>query len=44
MLTTKQKPLEKILEYLDGERIKEHLLVIAPDTYPQVRNCLQEIF
>ncbi len=30
-------------EYLDGQKINDHLLVIAPDIYSQVRNCLQEI-
>jgi len=30
-------------EYLDGQRIDDHLLVVAPDTYSQVRTYLQEI-
>ena len=30
-------------EYLDGQKINDHLLVMAPDIYSQVRNCLQEI-
>lgn len=29
-------------EYLDGQRIDDHLLVVAPDTYSQVRNYLQK--
>jgi myo-inositol-1(or 4)-monophosphatase len=29
-------------EYLDGQRIDDHLLIAAPDTYSQVRNYLQE--
>jgi myo-inositol-1(or 4)-monophosphatase len=29
-------------EYLDEQRIEEHLLVVSPDNYSQVRNCLQE--
>jgi len=30
-------------EYLDEQRIEEHLLIVAPDNYSQVRNCLKEI-
>jgi len=30
-------------EYLDGQRIDDHLLVVAPDTYSQARKYLQEI-
>ncbi len=30
-------------EYMDGQRIDDHLLVVAPDTCLQVRNYLQEI-
>ena len=30
-------------EYLDGQKINDHLLVMAPDIYSQVRKCLQEI-
>ncbi len=30
-------------EYLDGQKINDHLLVMAPDIYSQVRNCIQEI-
>jgi len=30
-------------EYLDGQRIDDHLLVVAPDTCSQVRTYLQEI-
>jgi myo-inositol-1(or 4)-monophosphatase len=30
-------------EYLDGRKINDHLLVMAPDIYSQVRNCIQEI-
>ena len=30
-------------EYMEGKRIKEPLLVVAPDTYSQVRDCLREI-
>ena len=30
-------------EYLDGQRIDDHLLVVAPDTYSQARTYLQEI-
>jgi myo-inositol-1(or 4)-monophosphatase len=30
-------------EYLDEQRIEDHLLVVSPDNYSQVRNCLQEI-
>lgn len=29
-------------EYIDGQRIDDHLLVVAPEIYPQVRNYLQE--
>jgi myo-inositol-1(or 4)-monophosphatase len=29
-------------EYLDGQRIDDHLLVVAPDTHSQVRNYLQK--
>lgn len=28
-------------EYLDGQRIDDHLLVAAPDNFTQVRDCLQ---
>jgi hypothetical protein len=28
-------------EYLDGQKIDEHLLVAAPGNFMQVRNCLQ---
>lgn len=28
-------------EYLDGQRIDEHLLVASPDTFMQVRGCLR---
>ena len=28
-------------EYLDGQRIDEHLLVSSPDTFMQVRDCLR---
>ncbi|MBW1678852.1 MAG: inositol monophosphatase [Deltaproteobacteria bacterium] len=31
-------------EYLEGQRIEDPLLIAAPDIYPQVRNCLQEIY
>lgn len=31
-------------EYLDGEKIGGHLLVTPPDSYSQVRDCLQETF
>ena len=30
-------------DYLDGERIDDHLLVAGPDTYSEVRSYLQEI-
>jgi len=30
-------------EYLDGQKIQHHLLVMAPEIYSQVRNCIQEI-
>lgn len=30
-------------EYLDGQKIKDHLIVMAPDIYSQVRSCLHEI-
>jgi len=30
-------------EYLDEQRIEDHLLVVSPDNYSQVSNCLQEI-
>jgi myo-inositol-1(or 4)-monophosphatase len=30
-------------EYLDGQKIDDHLLVSAPDTHAQVRQCLQEV-
>jgi myo-inositol-1(or 4)-monophosphatase len=30
-------------EYLDGQRIGAHLLVSAPDTYAQIRACLEEV-
>ncbi len=29
-------------EYIDGQRIEDHLLVVAPDIYSQVRTYLQE--
>ena len=29
-------------EYLDGQKIKDHMLVTAPDLYSQVRNCLHD--
>lgn len=29
-------------EYIDGQRIDDHLLVVGPEIYPQVRNYLQE--
>lgn len=32
-----------INEHLDGRKINDHLLVTAPDLYPQVRSSLQEI-
>ena len=28
-------------EYLDGQKIDEHLLVAAPDSFVQVRDCLK---
>ena len=31
-------------EYLDGKKIDEHLLVVPPDTYANVRDCLKEVF
>ncbi len=31
-------------EYLDGQRIEDHLLVAAPGNFMQVRNCLQPAF
>jgi len=30
-------------EYLDGQRIKDHLLVVAPDMLAQVRKHLNEL-
>lgn len=30
-------------EYLDGQKIIDHLLVMAPDIYSQVRHCLKEV-
>ena len=27
-------------EYLDGRRIEDHLLVVAPDNFDSVRQCL----
>lgn len=30
-------------EYLGGERISEHLLVVRPEAYDQVRSCLQGV-
>jgi len=27
-------------EYLDGRRIDDHLLVVAPDNFDSVRQCL----
>jgi myo-inositol-1(or 4)-monophosphatase len=30
-------------EYLDGQKINDHLLVMAPDIYSQVRKSLHEI-
>ncbi len=30
-------------EYLDGQRINDHLLVMAPDIYSQVRSSLHEV-
>ncbi|UCD32669.1 MAG: hypothetical protein JSV38_01870 [Desulfobacterales bacterium] len=30
-------------EHLDGQKINDHLLIMAPDIYSQVRNCLQDI-
>jgi len=30
-------------EYLDGQKINNHLLVMAPDIYSQVRNSLHEV-
>ncbi|MBN2467264.1 MAG: inositol monophosphatase [Deltaproteobacteria bacterium] len=30
-------------EYLDGDRINDHLLVVAPDKFVQVRSCLKEV-
>lgn len=30
-------------DYLDGQRIYDHLLVSPPAIYPQVRNCLRQI-
>jgi len=29
-------------EHLDGQKINDHLLIMAPDIYSQVRNCLHE--
>jgi myo-inositol-1(or 4)-monophosphatase len=29
-------------DYLDGERIDDHLLVVAPPTFSEVRSYLQE--
>lgn len=31
-------------EYLDGQRIDDHLLVTAPDNFTQVRDCLKPSF
>ena len=30
-------------EHLDGQKINDHLMVLAPDIYSQVRNCLKEV-
>jgi myo-inositol-1(or 4)-monophosphatase len=30
-------------EYLDEQRIEDHLLAVSPDNYSPVRNCLQEM-
>ena len=30
-------------EYVEGQRIEDHLLVLAPDTYSQVSECLKKI-
>ena len=30
-------------EHLDGQKINDHLLILAPDIYSQVRSSLQEI-
>jgi len=30
-------------DYMDGQRMQNHLLVVAPDKYLQVRECLKEI-
>ena len=32
-----------INEYLDGQKIDDHLLVVAPHLYSQVRECIKEI-
>lgn len=32
-----------INEYLDGQRVDDHLLVAAPHLYSQIRQCLKEI-
>lgn len=29
-------------EYLDGKRIDDHLLIVSPDSYAQVRSCIKE--
>jgi myo-inositol-1(or 4)-monophosphatase len=31
-------------EYLDGQRVHDHLLILTPGTYAQVRNYLREIY
>ena len=30
-------------EYLDGQKIHDHLMVLAPDIYSQVRSFLKEV-
>jgi myo-inositol-1(or 4)-monophosphatase len=30
-------------EYLDGQKIIDHLLVMAPGVYSQIRHCLKEV-
>jgi myo-inositol-1(or 4)-monophosphatase len=30
-------------EYLDGKKIEEHLLVVSPDAYANIRDCLKEV-